>query len=109
MMYWKFNVNLSQDEPAKRSHSLQTSSNSSGVAPLSCVSLVNYFSCKTATTRQDPGRDTDQKTGNIDNWLQQVTEKNGARQEERKKKTEVQDMDITLGCDVQTEPICSRK
>lgn len=64
--------------------------------------------CTTVTTCQDPGRDTDNNKANIDNWLQQVTEKNGAKQEE-KKNTEVQDMDITPGCDVQTELICSRK
>lgn len=42
--------------------------------------------CVTATTCQDPGRDTDNNTANIDNWLQQVTEKNDAKQEEKKHK-----------------------
>lgn len=70
--------------------------------------LINYFSCKTAETHQDTGGDTDQNTANIDNWLQQVTGKNGAR-EDGKKNADVQDMDITPGYDVQTEPICSRK
>lgn len=70
--------------------------------------LINYFSCKTVETHHDTGGDTDQNTiANIDNWLQQVTEKNGAR-EDGKKNAE-QDMDITPGYDVQTEPICSRK
>lgn len=84
----KFIVNLSPDESAESSHSSQTGSNSSASAPLSCVdlSLINCLPCTTATTHHDPGRDTDNSTANIDNWLQQVTEKNGARQE-RKKRT----------------------
>lgn len=70
--------------------------------------LINYFSCKTAEAHHDTGGDTDQNTANIDNCLQQVTEKNGAR-EDGKKNADVQDTDITPGYDVQTEPICSRK
>lgn len=38
----------------------------------------------TAIMSHDPGRDTDNNTANIDNWLQQVTEKNEARQEGKK-------------------------
>lgn len=70
---------------------------------------MDYLSLESATTtRHVPGQEMDQNTGNIDNWLQQVTEKNGARPEDKKQR-EVQDTDITPGCDVQTEPICSRK
>ena len=73
------------------------------------LSLINDFSCcKTATTCQDPGRDTDNNTTHFDNRLQKVTEKNRVKREEKKNR-EVQDVDITPGCDVQIELICSRK
>lgn len=83
---------------------------------LCCVQLsaINDFTCcTTVKTCQDPGRDTDSNTANIDNWLQQVTEKNGPKKNKKKNTTtqvqEVQAMNITPGCDVQTDLICSRK
>lgn len=114
MMDGELNVNLPQDESAKSSQSSQASANSSAFANLSCVwlSLINGFPCcTTSTTHQDPGRDTDNSAAYINNWLQRVTEKNRTKWDKRRKKkqTEVQDMDITPGCDVQTELICSRK
>lgn len=77
---WSFFVG---EVSKKRSHSVKSSSNSLTVTSLCCVqlSVINDFTCSTSvTTCQDPGSDTDSNAANIDNWLQQVTEKNGPKQ-----------------------------
>jgi len=79
--------------------------------------LINVFSCcTTITTCQEPGKNTDGKGANTNNnnWFQQVTKKNEVKQERKYREIqEVRGMDITPGCDVQTEkdgvPILLRK
>lgn len=89
-----------------RLHSKLTGSPTSALCRLVINELPLSRVCNNNTSH--PWQETDQSAGNIDNWLQQVTEENGARPEDKKQR-EVQDTDITPGCDVQTEPICSRK
>lgn len=94
-----FNLNLSQYESTKViqfSHSISNSSVFTLFFSLQ-LSLVNDLYCSTtATACQVPGKDTESNITNIDNWLQQVTRKNGEKQKGKKHSTTRQGQNSTV-------------